>query len=91
MDSLRFIAVAIRINDLLKRNNLQISIGHREKYINLTSNEGLTEDMCEDLEDFERSLSDDKRHDPCPHCGTTEMLCGHNGSGCLRIKENYGG
>ena len=21
-------------------------------------------------------------HTECPHCGTTEMLCGHNGVGC---------
>jgi cbb3-type cytochrome oxidase subunit 3 len=24
--------------------------------------------------------------DTCPHCGTTEMLCGHNGPGCT-VKE----
>ena len=23
----------------------------------------------------------------CPHCGTTEMLCGHNGVGCVRSKQ----
>ena len=23
----------------------------------------------------------------CPHCGTTEMLCGHNGVGCSHVKE----
>lgn len=29
--------------------------------------------------------------DTCPHCGTTEMLCGYNGSGCSRDpqSDNY--
>lgn len=25
--------------------------------------------------------------DTCPHCGTTEMLCGYNGAGCDKEKE----
>jgi hypothetical protein len=24
---------------------------------------------------------------PCPHCGTTELLCGHNGVGCTGEKS----
>lgn len=27
--------------------------------------------------------------DHCPHCGTTEMLCGYNGPGCSK-EEEYG-
>lgn len=27
------------------------------------------------------------RHDPCPHCYTSELLCGHNGVGCDKDPE----
>jgi len=26
-------------------------------------------------------------NDICPHCGTPEMLCGHNGAGCSKEKD----
>jgi len=26
--------------------------------------------------------------DECPHCGTTEMLCGHNGQGCANDPDH---
>ena len=25
--------------------------------------------------------------DTCPECGTTELLCGHNGPGCIHEEE----
>jgi hypothetical protein len=31
--------------------------------------------------------SQESAPDSCPHCGTTEMLCGHLGVGCTSIKH----
>ena len=45
------------------------------------------------LIDERKSLSSSKAdsvfNDPiCPHCGTTEMLCGHNGVGCSKESDD---
>lgn len=87
MDSLRFITRAVRVNDFIQRQHVTVIFKVGEKILELADYDGLSEQMCMELDDFEKIIEDRSEHDPCPHCGTTELLCGHNGVGCSRSSD----
>lgn len=39
----------------------------------------------QEIKNLRKLLFEIKDH--CPHCGTTEFLCGHGGNGCEKEKE----
>ena len=65
--------------------NKKVAIEMKEQYDEDTFARGMaeaSEQILQAVKRMKQFYKQDLIHDECPHCGTTELLCGYNGSGC---------
>ena len=49
-------------------------------------NEETIKELQDQIKAKDKWISELLKKIECPNCGTTELLCGHNGTGCISKK-----